>query len=230
MSNFSQKLTRSSVFVAPLHISKSQEHLSSYAGRDLTGSGVIRSTQIAVAHTANEMTPPPTPQRFLDNSADQRDKTFQPDFHNFLRAFYPFHPNVSMTSTTVTLPLNEGDVILVHSIHTNGWADGTLLASGARGWLPTNYCEAYDHHAMRNLLQALLNFWDLLRGDMDAVLDCFTNQEYMKGIIAGVRCLLVSDFPGIICSWSGKAVDAIKPDSCDTTPIETRTNATATVG
>lgn len=97
-----------------------------------------------------------------------------------------------MTDSAVTLPLNEGDVVLVHSIHTNGWADGTLLASGARGWLPTNYCYAYDPDEMRNLLKALLNFWDLLRSaavDDDQI---FGNQEFMKGIIAGVRYLLVS--------------------------------------
>lgn len=82
--------------------------------------------------------------------------------------------------------------MLVHSIHTNGWADGTLLATGARGWLPTNYCEAYDPEEMQNLLQALLNFWDLLRSTVTDDRDIFENQEFMKGIIAGVRYLLVS--------------------------------------
>lgn len=96
-----------------------------------------------------------------------------------------------MSDSTVTLPLNEGDVVLVHSIHTNGWADGTLLLSGARGWLPTNYCDAYDPDEMRNLLKALLNFWDLLRSTATNDQDIFGNQEFMKGIIAGVRYLLV---------------------------------------
>ena len=82
-------------------------------------------------------------------------------------------------------------MVLVHSIHTNGWADGTLLVTGARGWLPTNYCEAYDPEEMRNLLQALLNFWDLLRSTATNDCDIFGNQEFMKGIIAGVRYLLV---------------------------------------
>lgn len=95
-----------------------------------------------------------------------------------------------MSDSTVTLPLNEGDVILVHSIHTNGWADGTLLLSGARGWLPTNYCESYDPEEMKNLLNALLNFWDLLRSTATNDQDIFGNQEFMKGIIAGVRYLL----------------------------------------
>jgi hypothetical protein len=97
-----------------------------------------------------------------------------------------------VSDSTITLPLDEGDVVLVHSIHTNGWADGTLLATGARGWLPTNYCEAYDPEEMRNLLKALLNFWDLLRSTVTDDQDIFENQEFMKGIIAGVRYLLVS--------------------------------------
>ncbi|CAK7240784.1 MAG: Ras guanine nucleotide exchange factor bud5 [Sporothrix thermara] len=113
-----------------------------------------------------------------------------PVFHNFLRAYYAFHPSYSPSDTTVTLPMNEGDVILVHSIHTNGWADGTLLASGARGWLPTNYCDAYDPEEMRNLLNALLNFWDLMRCTTINDNEIFGNQEFMKGIIAGVRYLL----------------------------------------
>ena len=97
----------------------------------------------------------------------------------------------AISDSTVTLPLNEGDVVLVHSIHTNGWADGTLLATGARGWLPTNYCEAYEPDSMRNLLKALLNFWDLLRSGLTNDGEVFGKQEFMRGIIAGVRYLLV---------------------------------------
>ena len=132
------------------------------------------------------MTPPATPNGSQEDLNQQMEAS-QPVFHNFLRAFYPFHPTYAISDTTVTLPLNEGDVILVHSIHTNGWADGTLLVSGARGWLPTNYCEAYEPDSMRNLLKALLNFWDLRSADSEV----FGNQEYMRGIIAGVRYLLV---------------------------------------
>ncbi|XP_044717902.1 rasGEF domain-containing protein [Hirsutella rhossiliensis] len=95
-----------------------------------------------------------------------------------------------MTESSVTLPLDEGDVVLVHSVHTNGWADGTLLATGARGWLPTNHCNAYEPDDMRSLLNALLNFWDLLQSTSMDDNEIFRNQEFMKGIIAGVRSLL----------------------------------------
>ncbi|WYZ43430.1 hypothetical protein EsH8_VI_001129 [Colletotrichum jinshuiense] len=139
-------------------------------------------------YSTTHMTPPATPNGSQEDLAV--DNMPPPVFHNFLRAFYPFHPSYAMTDSSVTLPLNEGDVILVHSIHTNGWADGTLLVSGARGWLPTNYCESYDPEEMRNLLKALLNFWDLLRSTSVNDSEIFGNQEFMKGIIAGVRYLL----------------------------------------
>ncbi|KFH41732.1 Ras guanine nucleotide exchange factor A-like protein [Hapsidospora chrysogenum ATCC 11550] len=135
----------------------------------------------------SEMTPPTTPNASQEDLAADAGP---PVFHNFLRAFYPFNPTYAMTDSSITLPLNEGDVVLVHSIHTNGWADGTLLANGARGWLPTNYCEAYEPEEMRSLLNALLNFWDLLRSTLVSDSELFGNQEFMKGIIAGVRFLL----------------------------------------
>jgi len=117
-------------------------------------------------------------------------------FHNYLRAFYHFHPASTASSSThessVILPLNQGDVILIHSIHPNGWADGTLLSSGSRGWLPTNYCEAYDHDSIRNLLNALTNLWDLVGSGEPEALMVFVREDYVRGIIAGVRYLLVS--------------------------------------
>lgn len=134
-----------------------------------------------------EMTPPHTPNASQEDLAQELEGP--PIFHNFLRAFYPFQPTHAMTDST-TLPLTEGDVVLVHSIHTNGWADGTLLGSGDRGWLPTNYCEAYEPDEMRNLLKSLLDFWDLLRSSSVNDKEIFGNQEFMKGIIAGVRFLL----------------------------------------
>jgi hypothetical protein len=122
----------------------------------------------------------------------------EPDvtFHNYLRAFYPFHPSSTVSSTTdersITVPINQGDVILVHSIHPNGWADGTLLASGARGWLPTNYCEAYEPPSLCNLLNALTHLWDLVRSGEHDNLIVFTKQDYVRGMVAGVRFFLVS--------------------------------------
>ena len=91
----------------------------------------------------------------------------------------------------MTLPLNQGDIILIHSVHTNGWADGTLLDSGHRGWLPTNFCEGYEPEPLRNLLMALTHFWDIVKACGEHNFNPFSNQDYTRGLIAGVRNLLV---------------------------------------
>lgn len=139
----------------------------------------------------SEMTPPLTPS-VTTQPAQTMEQLEAPRavFHNYLRAFYPFHPAGDVSPSTVTLPLDQGDIILVHSVHTNGWADGTLLDSGNRGWLPTNYCEAYDQIPMRPLLKALTDFWDIIRGGCGSSLKDFGNQDLMRGPIAGVRFLL----------------------------------------
>ncbi|KAK4183577.1 ras guanine nucleotide exchange factor domain-containing protein [Podospora australis] len=173
---------RSSLQVAPLTIQKTRGDTSDNASTVADSSDAYCS----------QMTPPATPNASQEDLHAQMEVPVDdaPVFHNFLRAFYPFQPEYVMTDSTVTLPLNEGDVVLVHSIHTNGWADGTQLLNGARGWLPTNYCEPYDPEEMRSLLKALLNFWDLMRATSGNDSEMFGNQEFMKGIIAGVRYLL----------------------------------------
>ena len=132
-----------------------------------------------------QMTPPLTP---LDSEMSFERHA---NFHTYLRASYPYRPDYQQGLTTVTLPLNSGDVILVHSVQSNGWADGTLLVSGDRGWLPTNYCEGYESEPIRNLMKALTVFWDLVEGSSIQGLVVFRNSDYVRGLVAGVRCLLV---------------------------------------
>ncbi|CZT09224.1 hypothetical protein WAI453_005667 [Rhynchosporium graminicola] len=181
----SQYSVRNSAQVAPLFSNKDSLRGSSVASRHSRNTS-RSSNKTGDSGSQAQMTPPATP----NGSQEDLNRHMEPVFHPFLRAFYPFHPTYAVSDTTVTLPLNEGDVVLVHSIHTNGWADGTLLVSGARGWLPTNYCEAYDPDSLRNLLKALLNFWDLMRSGIISDSEVFGNQEFMRGIIAGVRYLL----------------------------------------
>ncbi|KAK0639138.1 ras guanine nucleotide exchange factor domain-containing protein [Cercophora newfieldiana] len=180
MAMLSDQPMRSSLQVAPLALQK---------GRIEAGDHASDSTVSSNLYVQSQMTPPTTPNGSQED-LNIPDDVASPVFHSFLRAFYPFHPSYVMTDSTVTLPLSEGDIVLVHSIHTNGWADGTLLVSGMRGWLPTNYCEAYEPDEMRNLLKALLNFWDLMRSTWGSDNEMFGNQEFMKGIIVGVRYLL----------------------------------------
>lgn len=178
--------THSSMYVAPLQISKDMSRTtSSMSDRPQTASSTANSAW--GIQQPGQMTPPLTPH---DSEASFEK---HPDFQTYLRAFYPYHPTCDDNTSTVTLPLNSGDIILVHSVHTNGWADGTLLTSGDRGWLPTNYCEGYDNDPIRPLMKALTVFWDLVRGSNIEGLAVFRNSDYVRGLVAGVRCLLVRD-------------------------------------
>lgn len=140
----------------------------------------------------HQITPPQTPISPDDDTV--RSVTPQPLFHNYLRVLHAFDPATDPSTNTdensITVSIKQGDLILVHSIHENGWADGTLFSSGNRGWVPTNYCEAYDHPYIRNLLNAMTQFWDLLEDSEEASFKTFMRQDYIRGLIAGVRYLL----------------------------------------
>lgn len=140
----------------------------------------------------HQITPPQTPISPDDETV--RSATPQPLFHNYLRVLHAFDPSTDPSTNTdensITVSIKQGDLILVHSIHENGWADGTLFSSGNRGWVPTNYCEAYDHPYIRNLLNAMTQFWDLLEDSEEASFKTFMRQDYIRGLIAGVRYLL----------------------------------------
>ncbi|KAL8816799.1 MAG: hypothetical protein Q9223_004251 [Gallowayella weberi] len=181
-------LSQPDIFIPPLAITKdcsrTPSNTSSCSQRTLT-----RRENRGTSRTSGQITPPLTPQASKDN-LQIRIESSQSSFHTYLRAFYSFHPVCNHTSSTVTLPLNYGDVILIHSVHTNGWADGTLLSSGARGWLPTNYCEPYNNGPARVLLKALTEFWDLAKGSSVYGLEAMVSQDYVRGLVAGVRCLL----------------------------------------
>lgn len=142
--------------------------------------------------SGQHITPPETP--VSPEAGVARSITPQPLFHNYLRVLHPFDPSTEPSTNTdedsITVSIKQGDLILVHSIHENGWADGTLFSSGNRGWVPTNYCEAYDHPYIRNLLNAMTQFWDLLEDSEEASFKTFMRQDYIRGLIAGVRYLL----------------------------------------
>ena len=163
--------SRSSIYVAPLHITKDLAEPPE-TSKDTQDTTYEQSGDVSHIH------------RLISDREPS-------GFHTYLRACFSYHPTCDDGSSTVTLPLNRGDVILIHSVHTNGWADGTLLPSGARGWLPTNYCEAYDSQPIRNLLKAMTRFWDLIKCVSNGSLDVLGNHEYVRGLVAGVRCLLV---------------------------------------
>ncbi|CAK1363358.1 unnamed protein product [Cercospora beticola] len=154
-----------------------------------------RPPNVSITTTAgfvSHITPPSTPVSTTPNS--DMLSVNQSLFHNYLRALHVFDPAMNPMpaedGSLSTVRIKPGDLILVHVIHANGWADGTVLNTGDRGWLPTNYCEAYDHPYVRNLLNAMTQFWDLLGASEDASLSTFVRQDYIRGLIAGVRYLL----------------------------------------
>jgi hypothetical protein len=181
----------SSDLVAPLNISKSLQMRRTSIHSHSRQSSSSRALSIR-SQSQSHISPPLTPT--MGDSAQQ--PPTQAVFHHYLRAFYHYVPASTVSSSTdessITVAIKQGDVILVHSVHPNGWADGTLLGSGARGWLPTNYCEPYDHPTIRNLLNALTHLWDLVRDGEGGNLIAFTKQDYIRGMIAGIRFFLVS--------------------------------------
>ena len=192
---------RSSALVAPLNIQKSPRRSRSRVGRGVFGHSRQSSSRGTLSsRSQSQISPPLTPKTSSEAMAQQQQEQQhpQPVFHNYLRAFYHYSPSSTVSASTdessITVAINQGDVILVHSVHPNGWADGTLLASGARGWLPTNYCEPYDNPIIRNLLTALTYLWDLVRDGENGDLGAFSRQDYVKGMIVGVRLFLVSEF------------------------------------
>lgn len=173
-------------FIPPLTISnKNQSHSRDAASPSSTTS----SKRLFSAFRSQLRTLPLTPHSSREEMVDRSSLDRSP-FPKYLRAFYPFLPDTPVSASWNTLPLNKNDVFLVHSVHTSGWADGTLLDTGTRGWLPTNYCETYDQQLVRPLLKALVDFWDVIHDGSGANLHQFTNQDYTKGITAGVRYLL----------------------------------------
>ncbi|KAJ4392471.1 Ras guanine nucleotide exchange factor bud5 [Neurospora sp. IMI 360204] len=175
MASQSSRPMRSSLQVAPLAIQKTDSTNEPYNDNGSNAGSTLASTR----STHSEMT-----------SQSENHIDASPIFHNFLQAVYPFHPEYAMADSAVTLPLKEKDIVLVHSVHTNGWADGTLLKDGTRGWLPTNYCVPYNPEEMRILLGALVNFWDLMRSACIDDREMFDGNKFMKGIVGGVRFLL----------------------------------------
>ncbi|KEQ91022.1 hypothetical protein AUEXF2481DRAFT_44584, partial [Aureobasidium subglaciale EXF-2481] len=113
----------------------------------------------------------------------------------YLRASHDYQPERTTISgssggISITAPLREGDIVLIHLTHPNGWADGTILSTGVRGWIPTNYCHIFDPLPMRSLLHALTRMWDYmsLGANDEALFE--DRQDCVQGLIAGVRRLL----------------------------------------
>ena len=179
---------RSSMYVAPLQVVKGnrsrRKSNGSNRSRRSSASNSARRRSQSKSKSSSKMS--------LDFQETIHPSSELPRFENYLRALHPFNPATYSDPSSVTMPLNPGDVLLVHANHSNGWADGFLLSTGERGWVPTNFCVPFDQEPNRLLMRALTTFWDILHSGHSPITAILSNQEYMRGLIAGVRRTLVS--------------------------------------
>ena len=184
-------------YVAPLHIVKSRSKATRKISIN-TRQDSLLNMHSTISNRTDPLSPPQTPKEQDEHAKVEVMQSAQgeQDFPNYLRATHHFQPSskgASAADSSITIPISPGEVILVHSIHSNGWADGSLLLTGARGWLPTNYCETFSHPSINNILDALTHLWDLVQSIEHSGLSLFNQQDYVRRMIAGVRHFLVSD-------------------------------------
>ncbi|PSK34427.1 hypothetical protein B9Z65_8753 [Elsinoe australis] len=96
----------------------------------------------------------------------------------------------SRRAATKTVTVRQGDVILVHLTNANGWADGTVLNSGDRGWLPANYCEPYDHEFIRVFFHGLTNIWTAGARDNQVASWRGPRRDEVQTLVSGVKYVL----------------------------------------
>ena len=176
-------------YVAPLHIAKA--HPKKVKMARLNTSDNTWNKQPLYSSNQAPPSPPQTPQEQKHATIDPAEEGVLPSYLRATHHFYSASTNAFAADACVTVSISPGDVILVHSIHSNGWADGTLLLSGNRGWLPTNYCEAFKDESLEKILNSLICFWDLIQGAGEGDFGAFGQEDYVKRMIAGVRCFLV---------------------------------------
>lgn len=121
----------------------------------------------------------------------------------FLRALHGFDASSLISDVSdpdedpanICLSFQESEVVLLHSIHPSGWGDATVLSTGTRGWIPTNYFTPYTDPKVTPLLSAVLSF--AINPKSQSIMinnnEEFTfSQSAITNIVAGVRSLLES--------------------------------------
>lgn len=140
-----------------------------------------------------------TPSRFLESLSGAQPATGYP----FLRALHSFD-STSLSAevvdpeedpASICLSFQESEIVLLHSIHPSGWGDATILSTGVRGWIPTNYFTPYTEPKVTHLLTAVLGFVlnpksQPLTKTTDSEVQFSFSQSSITSIVAGVRSLL----------------------------------------
>lgn len=117
----------------------------------------------------------------------------------FLRALHSFDASslssenneIEESASAICLSFQESEIVLLHTIHASGWGDATILSTGVRGWIPTNYFATYTDSKMASLLSAVLSFSLNPKSEQlpDSEEHTFA-QSSISNIVAGVRSLL----------------------------------------
>ncbi|KAK8215200.1 Ras guanine nucleotide exchange factor bud5 [Zalaria obscura] len=125
--------------------------------------------------------PAQTP-RGLAVTAGGRSKSTPPLYRKYLRASHDYVPDQTPSfgisgGSSVTVELKKGDIILVHLTHANGWADGTVLTTGARAHAGMRR----TRKSMLSDLSSLIKFQERIQ---EKVVDLNT-AESLEGVLEG---------------------------------------------
>lgn len=118
----------------------------------------------------------------------------------YLRAVHDFEQpadtaNNDPEGSSAKSNLTAGDIVMVHLTNSQGWADGTILNTGRRGWLPASYCQPYDHENVRAFFHGLTKLWVVCNQDNVAASQRGRISSDIKPLVQGVRQSLVSAGP-----------------------------------
>lgn len=145
----------------------------------------------------------PNSNEFLESLPNSQPATGYP----FLRALHGFDASSLSADisdpdenpASICLSFQESEIVLLHTIHPSGWGDATILSTGVRGWIPTNYFTPYTDSKVTPLLSAVLNFvlspksHPLQKAEdapPSAEVEHTFSQSSITSIVAGVRSLL----------------------------------------
>lgn len=109
----------------------------------------------------------------------------------FLRAVHAFDARSLEThdKDSVCLSFKQTDCILLHGMDVSGWGDATLLHTGERGWVPTNFFQPFQDPEANALLVAVQKFATNPKCHPTKNGHTFS-QNSVNSVIAGVRALL----------------------------------------
>ncbi|OLL26815.1 Cell division control protein 25 [Neolecta irregularis DAH-3] len=173
------------------------------------------------------MTPPPEPEQEqepqlqLQHPQSQPHPQSHPHTHTqpplsaravppaYLRVLHAFEPALVSAAHAECLALEDNQILQVHTLHPSGWAFGTILASGRRGWFPSNYCEQYTLAAMRPVISASSLLYATVRAKRAS-----HYQAAVACVVSAIRGLLVPPLhsPQTLTSPPQVATDCLTRD------------------